>query len=93
MRPMGGDGSRVLVGTNGTALVGRDAGLSRVEEVLLAAGSGPVSLLLEREPGIGKTRLWEEAVCRADGREYRVLLCRHAPSCSGSAVAHRLQAI
>jgi predicted ATPase/DNA-binding XRE family transcriptional regulator len=46
-------------------LVGRDGELAQIRQLL--AGAGPPVLLLAGEPGIGKTRLLEEAAARAAG--------------------------
>jgi ATP-dependent Clp protease ATP-binding subunit ClpA len=45
--------------TESTQLVGRDEELGRVEEFLSRGGS--TALLVEGEPGIGKTTLWKAA--------------------------------
>jgi predicted ATPase/DNA-binding XRE family transcriptional regulator len=46
-------------------LAGRDAEMAQIRQLL--AGAGPPVLLLAGEPGIGKTRLLEEAASRAAG--------------------------
>jgi len=46
-------------------LAGRDAEMARIRQFL--AGAGPPVLLLAGEPGMGKTRLLEEAASRAAG--------------------------
>src|SRR6516225_3092684 len=46
-------------------LAGRDAEMAQIRQLL--AGAGPPVLLLAGEPGIGKTRLLEEAAARAAG--------------------------
>jgi tetratricopeptide (TPR) repeat protein/transcriptional regulator with XRE-family HTH domain len=46
-------------------LAGRDAEMAQIRQFL--AGAGPPVLLLAGEPGMGKTRLLEEAVSRAAG--------------------------
>ena len=46
-------------------LAGRDAELAQISRLL--AGTGPPVLLLAGEPGIGKTRLLEEAAARGTG--------------------------
>jgi predicted ATPase len=46
---------------------------------------GPAALVLEGDPGIGKTTLWREAIDAARRRSYRVLACR--PSESESALS------
>lgn len=79
------------------AVLGRDAELSQIGDWL---GSGAVSpadpadlpaeppvLVIEGEPGIGKTTLWAEAVRRAQAGGWRVLSCRPSPSDAGLAHA------
>jgi ATP/maltotriose-dependent transcriptional regulator MalT len=56
-----------------SVVVGRERELAALEAFLTAAASGPASLLLEGEPGIGKTTLWRIAGARARERGYRVL--------------------
>jgi DNA-binding CsgD family transcriptional regulator len=62
------------------AVVGRDAELAVVEEFLALASDATCTLVIEGEPGIGKTTLWQEAVRRADERGMRVLSSRPGPS-------------
>ncbi len=52
--------------------VERRALVSFVEDL----GAGPLALLLEGEPGIGKTSLWNEGVELARARGHPVLVCR-----------------
>jgi DNA-binding CsgD family transcriptional regulator len=59
-------------------LVGRESELSSVEELLDSIMGGFAALALEGEPGIGKTTVWREAVRRAQGRGYQVLVSRPA---------------
>ncbi|WP_053225682.1 helix-turn-helix transcriptional regulator [Solirubrobacter soli] len=54
-------------------IVGRERELERIEGFLSAVASGPATLLLEGDLGVGKTALWREAVARSP---YRVLSCR-----------------
>ena len=54
-------------------LVGRDAEIEAADRFLDATRNGPAALLLEGEPGIGKTTVWREAVRHAEERGYRVL--------------------
>ena len=55
-------------------LVGRDSELGAVDRALDALGRGePSPLLIEGEPGIGKTRLVGELEARATARGYLVL--------------------
>lgn len=60
------------------AIVGRDAELAAVQEFLTDVTTGPAILLLEGEPGIGKTTLWEAGVVAAETGGGRVLSCRAA---------------
>jgi MoxR-like ATPase len=55
-------------------LIGRDEELETVAG-LLVAGAGMV--LLEGEPGIGKTSLWEAGIAQARAAGWRVLSSRH----------------
>jgi MoxR-like ATPase len=52
------------------AVAGRAAELAAVDELLDALVAGPAALVLEGEPGIGKTTLWQAAVeqARAGGK-------------------------
>jgi predicted ATPase len=59
-------------------VVGREDELAAVERWLDRAGDAPPGLLLEGEPGIGKSTLWEAAVDRAQRRGLRVLQARPA---------------
>jgi DNA-binding CsgD family transcriptional regulator len=61
--------------TMGT-IVGRDAELRQIDVVLDGGGA----LLLEGEPGIGKTTVWREAIARAERQGFRVLRARPAES-------------
>jgi DNA-binding CsgD family transcriptional regulator len=57
-------------------VVGRDAELGAIERFLDDARARFTALVLEGEPGIGKTTVWREATRRAEERGYRVLSCR-----------------
>jgi DNA-binding CsgD family transcriptional regulator len=57
-------------------IVGRDDELEALSSFLGATAEGPIALLLEGEPGIGKTTLWKEAVADARERSFHVLACR-----------------
>lgn len=74
------------VGTPAGGALGRDAELGRIE-AWLAVGSGPAGpqlvLVIEGEPGIGKTTLWIEATGRARDAGWHVLSCRPAASDAG----------
>jgi AAA ATPase domain len=65
-------------------VLGRDAELGQIEAWLAAAPAGarPV-LVIEGEPGIGKTTLWAEATGRARAAGWHVLSCRPAASDTG----------
>ena len=60
------------------AIVGRDAELAAIDEFL--AGEAGGTLLIEGEPGIGKTTLWSAAVAAAEEHGYRVLRAQPAES-------------
>jgi DNA-binding CsgD family transcriptional regulator/tetratricopeptide (TPR) repeat protein len=72
-------------------VLGREAELSRIDDWLRAGmrpgGSAPADsvLVIEGEPGIGKTTLWAEALRRAGLAGWRVLSCRPVPSDAGLA--------
>ena len=59
-------------------VVGRTTELATVGEVLSPARDGLRVLVIEGEPGIGKTTVWREGVAHAGGQGYRVLSCRAA---------------
>src|SRR5258708_15878581 len=59
---------------------GRDAELGAVDAVLTAARRGLAALVLEGDPGIGKTTVWQQGIARAAAAGYRVLSCRAAPA-------------
>jgi DNA-binding CsgD family transcriptional regulator len=61
-------------------LVGREAELIAVDEFLLAVRRSAAALVLEGEPGIGKTTLWQAAADRARDRGMLVLASRPGPS-------------
>jgi transcriptional regulator with GAF, ATPase, and Fis domain len=67
-----------------TAIVGREPELSAVDSFLDAAASSLASLLIEGEPGIGKTTICHEAIRRAEACGYRTHVCRPCPH--GSAI-------
>jgi DNA-binding SARP family transcriptional activator/DNA-binding CsgD family transcriptional regulator len=62
------------------SVVGREAELAAVDSVLAAALEGLRLLVIEGDPGIGKTTVWRAGVARAGGHGYRVLSCRAAPA-------------
>jgi DNA-binding CsgD family transcriptional regulator len=57
-------------------VVGRERELAAIEGLLAASGPGVTALVIEGEPGIGKTTVWEAAFERAAGRDLQVLVCR-----------------
>ena len=57
-------------------VIGRRAELARIDAFLDAVPSGTRVLVVEGEPGMGKTTLWLEAVSRAAARGCRVLVAR-----------------
>jgi len=59
-------------------VVGRGPELAKVRAFLTAAPGGGAGLVLEGEPGIGKTTLWREGVEVARSGPARVLTCRAA---------------
>src|SRR6202022_3648523 len=62
----------------GAAMVGRERELEEGRRFLGALAHGSACLVLEGEPGIGKTTVWRETVALAEGWGYRVLACRPA---------------
>jgi DNA-binding CsgD family transcriptional regulator len=70
-------------------VLGRDAELTQIDGWLAAGASAadePVPrgvLVIEGEPGIGKTTLWGEAADRARRTGWQVLSCRPVPSDAG----------
>jgi DNA-binding CsgD family transcriptional regulator len=59
-------------------LVGREAELVVLADFAAALDDGPTALVLEGDPGIGKTALWEAGVAIARERGLTVLTCRPA---------------
>jgi DNA-binding CsgD family transcriptional regulator len=62
--------------TEPAVIFGREAELEAVDSFLLDVPTGPSAVLLDGEPGIGKSLLWNEGVELARGRGYAVLTCR-----------------
>jgi DNA-binding CsgD family transcriptional regulator len=60
------------------ALWGRERELGLIDSFLESARQAPALLVLEGEPGIGKTALWQAATARAVGRGLTVLATRPA---------------
>ncbi len=71
-------GSIYVPGTGVAGLQGRPTEHRAVASFLTATAVGPSALLLEGEPGIGKTTLWSAAVDQATARQFRVLSTRAA---------------
>src|SRR5262245_47192454 len=59
---------------------GRDAELVAVDAMLASARRGFAALVLEGDPGIGKTTVWREGITHAAAAGYRVLSCRATPT-------------
>jgi DNA-binding CsgD family transcriptional regulator len=77
-------------------VVGRERELALAAEFLDSASDGFAVLLLEGEPGIGKTTVWREIIRRAEERRFLVLSCRPAQTEAKlglSAVADLLESV
>lgn len=61
-------------------IVGREPEMDAVERLLTDAESSFAALLLEGEPGIGKTAIFDEALAAAEARGFRVVSCRTGPA-------------
>lgn len=59
-------------------MIGREGEAAAVARFLERVPNGPVGLVIEGEPGIGKTTVWLEAVRVASERGFRVLQARPA---------------
>ncbi|HXG75550.1 MAG TPA: AAA family ATPase, partial [Gaiellaceae bacterium] len=64
----------------GPTIVGRERELAAVDEFLAVSSRAPAALVLEGEPGIGKTTLWQAAKARAVERGALVLASRAGSS-------------
>jgi DNA-binding CsgD family transcriptional regulator len=76
--------------------VGREAELARIERFLEDLAGRSLALVLEGEPGIGKTTLWSAGLAMARARHIEVLTCRAVESeahLAFSALADLLQAV
>jgi DNA-binding CsgD family transcriptional regulator len=62
------------------AVVGREQELAQLASFLGSIEAGPGVLVIEGEPGIGKTTVWREGVRLAEEGGFRVLSCRPAES-------------
>ena len=60
----------------GGDLVGRDADLRTIASILASPADQPPVVVLQGEPGIGKTTLWLAGIRQARQRGFRVLSCR-----------------
>jgi DNA-binding CsgD family transcriptional regulator len=61
-------------------MFGREAELLEVEALLQRARHGFAALVLEGDPGIGKTSVWRAGIATAAGLGARVLSCRASPA-------------
>ena len=57
-------------------MVGRDADLRTIMRILDSPADQPPIVVLQGEPGIGKTTLWLAGIGQARQRGFRVLSCR-----------------
>src|SRR5882757_6880758 len=57
-----------------------DTELLAVDSVLASARQGIAVLVLEGDPGIGKTTVWRTGIAHAADQGYRVISCRAAPT-------------
>jgi hypothetical protein len=60
--------------------LGREAELGSLAAFLDALAGGPLVLVAEGEPGIGKTTLWQATFTAAQQRAYRILAAQPAQS-------------
>jgi len=61
-------------------VLGREAEMTAVDHLLDVGRRGRAGLLLEGNPGIGKTTVWRQGIDRAVNAGYSVLSCRTAPT-------------
>lgn len=61
-------------------IFGREVELQMLDAFLVDDAATFRGLVLEGEPGIGKTTLWRAGIARAEARGYSVLSCRTAPA-------------
>jgi len=61
-----------------TAIIGREAEIEAIDDFLAGPTDGARALVLEGEPGIGKTTLWRSATAHAAARGVRVLRAQPA---------------
>ena len=57
-------------------MIGRERELAAADDFLEGLAEDAAALVLEGEPGIGKTTLWAATIARAEQRGFRVLSCR-----------------
>ncbi|MGA7910133.1 MAG: AAA family ATPase [Candidatus Dormiibacterota bacterium] len=62
------------------AVIGRDKEIARIDGWLAAANDPGRVLLIEGEPGAGKTTVWRDAIRRADAMGMKVLHCQPGES-------------
>src|SRR5436305_9335134 len=67
-----------MSGGMGTALAGREEELAQLDGFVHRARTGGARLLLEGEPGIGKTTLWRAGVERARDHGFRVVAAQQS---------------
>lgn len=72
-----------VVMASSQSTVGRDSELASISAFLDSAGGDMTALLIEGEPGIGKSWLWRETLRMGDERGYRVLACQPTESEAG----------
>jgi len=70
-----------------SGIVGRETELAALRDFVERDVEGPHALVLEGEPGIGKSTLWLAGVALARARGYRVLVSRPAEAEAGLAFA------
>src|SRR5215510_13451384 len=58
--------------------VGRDRELNAIREFVASGASGPTALILEGNPGVGKTTLWRVGLEEARDRSLAVFECSPA---------------
>jgi DNA-binding CsgD family transcriptional regulator len=68
-------------------VIGREPELDSIEGFVAAIAAGPAAMVLQGEPGIGKTLLWERGVELAERRSWRVMACRGAQAEAGLSFA------
>ena len=80
MEPIVKDQAGKGLDSSDARVFGREAELSEVAAVLAAARHGLAALVLEADPGVGKTCVWRKGIAFAHDAGYRVLTCRAAPA-------------